>query len=156
MKPFVISGCQYINHNLQQYGFKLYDELIDYSFDKLSSPRARIKGLADELARIDNLNLTNTEYHELNETLRPKLEHNMAVYLEMVFNDPCMPRLVKELGHNEEVIRQQVTKEGREYNVVGYVMGSWKTFVDRDGGNGHLMDIVRMNPYLSGLMGRQL
>lgn len=156
MKPFVISGCQYINHNLQQYGFKLYDELIDYSFDKLSSPRARIKGLADELARIDNLNLTNTEYHELNETLRPKLEHNMAVYLEMVFNDPCMPRLVKELGHNEEVIRQQVTKEGREYNVVGYVMGSWKTFVDRDGGNGHLMDIVRTNPYLSGLMGRQL
>ena len=109
-----------------------------------------------QTARIDNLNLTNTEYHELNETLRPKLEHNMAVYLEMVFNDPCMPRLVKELGHNEEVIRQQVTKEGREYNVVGYVMGSWKTFVDRDGGNGHLMDIVRTNPYLSGLMGRQL
>ena len=46
MKPFVILGARYINHNLQKYGFELYDELIDYTFDTIESPRERVKAMA--------------------------------------------------------------------------------------------------------------
>jgi hypothetical protein len=153
MKPFMIMGSHLMNHNLTKYGFKLYDEFIDYSFDKIESPKERIIAMADELARLSNLKLSNKEYHELNEKLRPKIEHNLAVYLEMVFDDPYLPKIIRDLGNNEKLISQQADDRRA---LIHHMNGTWKTYTDRSGGNGVLMDIVRCNPYLQKLMGRVL
>ena len=152
MKPFMIMGSHLMNHNLTKYGFKLYDEFIDYSFDKIESPKKRIIAMADELARLSNLKLSNIEYHKLNEKLRPKIEHNLAVYLEMVFNDPYLPKIIKEFGNDPKYSQPP----NQDMTIISPQNGSWKTYTDRNGGNGVLMDIVRHNPYLQKLMGRLL
>ena len=73
MKPFMIVGARFINNDLRKYGFKLYDELIDYRFDTIESPRERIQAVADELQRLQSLDLDLNEQYKL---LQPKLEHN--------------------------------------------------------------------------------
>ena len=61
-----------------------------------------------------------------------------------------IPQIVKDLGNNEKVISQQAAHSP----LVNPMTGSWKTFVDRDGGNGVIMDIVRRHPYLQQIMGK--
>lgn len=152
MKPYMIMGARYINHNLQKYGFELYDELIDYSFDLLLSPRERIKAMAKELHRLSELKLDLNEQYEI---LKPKLERNLKTYLELCFHDPYIPSVIKNLGNNEEVIQQQFKSSHSPRNLIHPVDGTWKTFVDRDGGNGTIIDLVRdsNSQYLQEIMG---
>ena len=67
----------------------------------------------------------------------------------MCYNDIYIPNIVKELGDNDTVIKQQLV----HHNLIDQETGSWKTFVDRDGGNGQIIDIVRSQPYLQHIMG---
>jgi len=158
MKPYMIMGARYINYNLQKFGFELYDELIDYSFDLLESPRERVKGIAKELHRLKELNL---DFNEQYEILRPKLERNLKKYLELCFNDPYIPAIIKELGNDKELILQQINSRHEDDNsnmprpLIDPQHGTWKTFVDRNGGNGKIIDLVRdkNSQYLQHIMG---
>lgn len=147
-KLFMIHGPQFINQNLKKYGFELYDEVIDYSFDSIKSPRERTIALAEELKRLNDLDL-NLEFTR--RLCKSKIDHNLKNYLELCFHDPYIPQVVRDLGNNEKVISQQV-----EPNVplVDPMIGTWKTFVERDGGNGAIIDIVRQTPYLQQIMGK--
>ena len=146
MKPFMIHGPQFINQNLKKYGFELYDELIDYSFDSIESPRERTIALAEELKRLQDKRLNLDFTYRL---CREKLEHNLKNFLELCFDDVYIPSIVKDLGHTDAVIRQQLVN----HPIVDSCHGTWKTFVDRNGGNGEIMDIVRKHPYLQQIMG---
>lgn len=146
MKLFMIHGPQYVNQNLKKYGFELYDEVIDYSFDSIESPRERTVALAEELKRLQDKNLNLNFAYRL---CKDKLEHNLKNYLELCYNDIYIPNVVKELGDNDTVIKQQLV----HHNLIDQETGSWKTFVDRDGGNGQIIDIVRSQPYLQHIMG---
>lgn len=146
-KLFMIHGPRYINQNLKKYGFELYDEVIDYSFDSIASPRKRTEALAAELKRLNDLDLNLDVTRRL---CKSKIEHNLKNYLELCFHDPYIPQIVKDLGNNEKVISQQAAHSP----LVNPMTGSWKTFVDRDGGNGVIMDIVRRHPYLQQIMGK--
>ena len=146
-KLFMIHGPRFINQNLKKYGFELYDEVIDYSFDSIKSPRERTIALAEELKRLNDLDL-NLEFTR--RLCKGKIEHNLKNYLELCFHDPYIPQLIKDLGNNEKVISQQA-----ELGIlVDPMIGTWKTFVERDGGNGAIMDIVRQHPYLQQIMGK--
>jgi hypothetical protein len=147
MKLFMIHGPQFVNQNLKKYGFELYDEIIDYSFDSIESPRERTIALAEELKRLQDKRLNLDFTYRL---CREKLEHNLKNYLELCFDDIYIPAVVKKLAHNDEVIRQQLVKR---LPMVNAETGTWKTYVDRDGGNGVVMDIVRKHPYLQQVMG---
>tara|TARA_B110000908_G_C10201797_1_gene425693 strand:+ start:193 stop:1488 length:1296 start_codon:yes stop_codon:yes gene_type:complete len=146
MKLFMIHGPQFINQNLKKYGFELYDEVIDYSFDSIESPRERTIALAEELKRLQEKNL-NLEFTY--RVCRDKLEHNLKNYLELCYNDIYIPKIIKDLGHNDSVIKQQLI----HLPIVNPETGTWKTYVDRDGGNGVIMDVVRNKPYLQQIMG---
>ena len=148
MKPFMIVGARFINHDLKKYGFKLYDELIDYRFDTIQSPRERIQAVADELQRLQSLDLDLNEQYKL---LQPKLEHNLKVYLELCYNDTYMPPIIKQLAEEPELIAQQLVK--RPY--IDPEGGTWHTFIERNGSNGKIMDIVRGkdSQYLQQIMG---
>ena len=148
MKPFMIVGARFINNDLRKYGFKLYDELIDYRFDTIESPRERIQAVADELQRLQSLDLDLNEQYKL---LQPKLEHNLKVYLELCYNDTYMPPVIKQLAEEPDLISQQLVK--RPY--INPETGTWHTFIERNGGNGTIMDIVRRkeSQYLQQIMG---
>lgn len=148
MKPFMIVGARFINHDLKKYGFELYDELIDYSFDTIQSPRERIQAVADELQRLQSLDLDLNEQYKL---LQPKIEHNLKVYLELCYNDTYMPPIIKQLAEQKDFISQQL--ETKPY--IQAENGTWHTFIDRNGGNSVIMDIVRGkdSQYLQQIMG---
>ena len=146
MKPFMIHGARYINHNLQKYGFKLYNELIDYTFDTIESPRERTVALAAELHRLSELELDLNAVYTM---LQPTIEHNLKVYLNMCFDDPAMPGLVKKFAN--DVVQQQLLISP----LIDAQCGTWVTYTDRNGGNGEIIDVVRSIPYLRDVMGGQ-
>lgn len=151
MKPFVILGARYINHNLQKYGFELYDELIDYTFDTIESPRERVNAMAQEMRRLNELKL---DFNEQLMILKPKIERNLKNYLELCFKDPYLPSIIKDLGNNKDILRLQQYGKGVKRDFVNAENGSWLTYVERNGGNGKIIDIVRnnQNDYLHQIM----
>ena len=53
--PFLIIGDLRVNEKLKDFGFKLYDNLIDYSFDSIYDNTERLNGALKEIKRIYNL-----------------------------------------------------------------------------------------------------
>jgi len=53
--PFLIIGDVFVNTQLKNYGFTLYNDLIDYSFDKISNNEERLNQALIELKRIHSL-----------------------------------------------------------------------------------------------------
>jgi hypothetical protein len=53
--PFLIIGDVFVNTQLKNYGFTLYNDLIDYSFDKISDNDERLNQVLIELKRIHSL-----------------------------------------------------------------------------------------------------
>ena len=94
-KPFIIQGARNANYYLQKFGFKIFDELFDYSFDMLPSIQERSAALSDELLRIQNLNL---DFNEVRKILQPKIEHNFNRLIELVKHDEYMPNIVREIA----------------------------------------------------------
>ena len=78
-----IGGPGWYRH-FQDMGFKLYDELFDYSFDSNPSFEERWKNIMKQCDKI--LDMDPLEIQRIETTLQPKLEHNakrireLAVY----------------------------------------------------------------------------
>lgn len=84
-KPFLSLACVNFHRNLEKLGFKLYDELFDYSFDEDTSLLSRINGIVNNVIRIKNLSLQ--EQTNLFEIVKFKLQYNRLLSLQMVFNN---------------------------------------------------------------------
>ena len=89
-KPFLVAGS--VNHHktLESFGFKLYDEIFDYSFDSEVDMNARYDGIAKNLDKIRNSN-----WLELREQVRDKLVYNRNLALSYVFDK--VPEPIKVL-----------------------------------------------------------
>lgn len=148
MKPFLIHGAQWQNRDLKKLGFVLFEELFDYTFDSIASPRQRTIALADELKRLQSLNL---DYNQVYIQLMPKLEHNLRRLIELFDNDEYMPAPIKKYAHRLWK-KQHASKKNAGRTVdIDPEMGTWLAYIDNDGRNVKAMDAVRSNPYLSGL-----
>jgi GDP-L-fucose synthase len=53
--PFIIIGDQHIHEKLKEFGFELYDDLIDYSFDSIYDNLERFDAVTKEIKRIHEL-----------------------------------------------------------------------------------------------------
>ena len=60
-QPFICLGYMTQNRILQEYGFELYDEIIDYTFDSKPNLKERIDGVINNLLNLKNQNLKNLE-----------------------------------------------------------------------------------------------
>jgi hypothetical protein len=87
-KPFVCISKQGYNQRLLDLGFVLYDEIIDYSYDNLEDVGDRADKLCESISKIT------TNYSELYETLRPKIEHNYNRCLEIIGDKKYIPKSV--------------------------------------------------------------
>lgn len=77
-KLFIIFGSKGINHGLLDFGFELYDEIIDYSFDYEDNIEKRIELLTNQLEKIIKTNFEQTLI-----MLRPKIQHNYENLLKI-------------------------------------------------------------------------
>jgi hypothetical protein len=76
--PFLIIGDVFVNTKLLNYGFTLYDDLIDYSFDKISDNEERLNQALIEIKRIHSLGEDHiTEWYKTN---IEKIKENQRVF----------------------------------------------------------------------------
>lgn len=85
LKPFLTLASR--GHNkeflVKKYGFKLYDEYFDYSFDD-KPLEGRVQGIVDNLKRLsDDIDLNKFTYKDLYRELLPKLFYNQYRVLEI-------------------------------------------------------------------------
>lgn len=80
-KPFLVAGCVNYHKILESFGFKLYDEIFDYSFDSIEDCRERFQGIVNNIDRLKNQNLL-----ELREKIKDKLIYNRKLALDYVFD----------------------------------------------------------------------
>jgi hypothetical protein len=85
-QPFIVVGSPNQNTNITKYGFKLYDEIFDYSFDEQYSKINRIKDVLVNL-----LILKDKDYKKLYELVDEKIKYNKKRALEIINNDPYIP-----------------------------------------------------------------
>ena len=91
-QPFICLGAKNQNHGLERFGFQLYDELFDYSFDTECELQKRIDGIIDNLLKIKNDNLI-----ELYKKVKNKVKLNKQRALDIINNDPYVPNILIEL-----------------------------------------------------------
>lgn len=96
-KPFAAISKKGFNKRLLDLGFKLYDEIIDYSYDDYDDVADR----ADILCKsISNMH---TDYSQLYELLRPKIEYNYNRCVEIIKDKRYIPKLIIDhVASNEE------------------------------------------------------
>lgn len=77
-KPFLVWGPRGIHQKFSSLGFRLYDEVFDYSFDKIKNDEQRLEALTKQLSNLKNCDLTNLRKKLIN-TL--EFNYNHAVNL---------------------------------------------------------------------------
>ena len=71
---FLVASSVNFHKKLKNLGFKLYDEIIDYSFDSLISYDDRVKGIINNLENLKKLNWQET-YKKLEEKIKFNQSH---------------------------------------------------------------------------------
>lgn len=89
-KPFIVAGSKDYHKNLKTLGFKLYEELFDYSFDEIEDLQDRYTSLIESLKKIPynfDINL-----------IYDKLRYNKGLALEYASNIKNFPEIWNELA----------------------------------------------------------
>lgn len=94
-KPFLVASCQNFHAFIESLGFKLYDEIFDYSFDTEPNMEKRFEMLLENFKRLTKLPLS--ELPKLKEKVQEKLDYNKQLAYDIVFDYNLYPAVVKEL-----------------------------------------------------------
>jgi hypothetical protein len=90
-KPFLVFGCVGFHKLLVDLGFKLYDEVVDYSFDDEPDLQLRAEKYVQSVSKLTTLNLQDTYT-----LLKPKIDFNYNRVLEIIKSKEFIPMTVKE------------------------------------------------------------
>lgn len=102
-KPFLVFGPMRFHEMLSvEYGFQLYDEIFDYSFDKESDLNIRCDMLLQNVKRI--YNSSTDELQEMHRKILPKILFNQDLARQLVFDIDNIPEIIKESVKNSENI----------------------------------------------------
>jgi hypothetical protein len=88
-KPFIIYGAESINISLTEFGFKLYDEVFNYSFDSIKDKNIRAQEYVKEIKRVCG-EYTPTEIYE---KLKPTAEYNYRNAIEIMKEKKYIPEI---------------------------------------------------------------
>ncbi len=96
-KPFLVLGSPGFSKILTELGFKLYDELFDYSFDSVDDLEERTELLVRNIKPLLSANLD-----ELYLTIQDKVEYNYHRAIEIIKDITFLPSLVLEASDKNE------------------------------------------------------
>lgn len=101
-RPFLIVGAPNINHILHdKFGFMLYDEIIDYSFDRLQLYEDRVSGIIENINKIKDYNLS-----DIYKMIEPKIKYNFDLLNKIFMDDKFVDdKFLSEL-HQFDYIHQ--------------------------------------------------
>ena len=92
MKPFLAVAAPGYHKNLEKLGFKLYDEIFDYSFDDAYTVEERCEGIAENIKKISKLSVD--ELRIQYNALITKLQYNKQLALAFA---TTIPSEIREL-----------------------------------------------------------
>jgi len=98
-KPFLIMGGQYSHKHLSSLGFKLYDEIFDYSFDSEKDKVQRAEGIAKNIINLNCLLKDHGGTAMLNK-IKDKLIHNKKLAHDIILDD--LPKEVIDIFSKHE------------------------------------------------------
>lgn len=93
-RPFIVYAAPYFHLLLKQQGFKLFDEIFDYSFDSIVDNEERCAAMIRETK-----NITNYDPNDLLKILNPKIEYNYQNLLK-ISNKKYVNKEVVEIIEN--------------------------------------------------------
>lgn len=94
-KPFLVAGCVGFHKILESMGFKLYDELFDYTFDSVNDITLRYDMIAENFKRYASL--THTELKKLHMSVFDKCVYNKKIALQLATNSQLIPDAYSQL-----------------------------------------------------------
>lgn len=94
---FLVAGSVGFHKKLENLGFKLYDEIIDYSFDSLISYEDRVKGIIKNLQ-----NLKNSNWNETYKKLEEKIKFNQQHLYDFAFSKDSNKELFELIDRYSE------------------------------------------------------
>ena len=89
-KPFIVVGNKHFHKQLKEFGFALYDELFDYSFDDIDDITLRYETLVKSISKISY----NFDLHQI----KKKLEYNKQLAIHMATNTENFPKIWNKLA----------------------------------------------------------
>lgn len=99
-KPFlVISKEGFHTKLLVELGFKLYDEIFDYSFDIITDQDSRVEAVVQEIKRFENYSIA--QLQELTAQIEHKLEYNRNHLLSLMYGVNIWPKIILDLLNDE-------------------------------------------------------
>lgn len=101
-QPFLLFAKENQNLILKNYGFELFEEIFDYSFDSEKDIEKRIMGIIENLNRLKKYNL----YEQYN-VIRDKLVYNKNRALQIIYQDEYTPHDFKKLYFEEDLKNNQ-------------------------------------------------
>lgn len=91
-RPFIIFGPQGIHKEMSYLGFKMFDEIIDYTFDTYEHMEDRCQSIMNILKDLSDKDLS-----YLRKKIKDKLEYNYKLAREIAFDKKYLPQPVKNL-----------------------------------------------------------
>ena len=102
-KPFLVLGPVGFHEMLTvEYGFQLYDEIFDYSFDKEQNLDTRCDMLLQNVKRV--YNLSTDELKDLHSKILPKLLFNSNLARQLALDIDNIPVIINESFNDPENI----------------------------------------------------
>lgn len=82
-KPFIIAGHRHLHGYLRDLGFRLFENIIDYSFDEIEDEELRMIGIVKELKRLTD----NFTIEELYNATKQAVEFNKMKVQELAISN---------------------------------------------------------------------
>lgn len=119
-KPFLVVGSKNFHKTLENFGFKLYDEIFDYSFDSLETYQERCNGIAKNILKLKGM--SDEEMRVLYLKITDKLLYNRRLAIDIA-TDKFSDQFIKFIDeyYNQLTIKNPIkdmidaAKEGIKY-----------------------------------------
>lgn len=109
-KPFLTLSCKHYYRHVQDLGFKLYDEIFDYSFDDCEDIHERAELLIQNVVKI-----LDSDHKKLYESIKPKLEYNMNNVIKLKKQKISIPDIIRE--HIDDLKQKGTQKQEHWYRL---------------------------------------
>jgi hypothetical protein len=95
--PFLTIACpKFHTEYLTNMGFKLYDEIFDYSFDLEENIDVKIEMLIDNVHRV-----VNGDVDQMYQTIKPKIDHNYNLIKTFLNDNSLIPSIAMRRMNTE-------------------------------------------------------
>lgn len=104
-KPFISYAAPFFHRELENQGFELYTEIIDYSFDSELDFKIRAELIVKELSRLKVL-----DFNKLHRIIESKLKKNKQVAINIIKNKIGIPAIAYQCGQYNALVSRVITR----------------------------------------------